>query len=72
MIETPDNLPSRQSRMDYFRAMVETHDTRLTDEEKEELASWESENLGTGEKATSDWPGWEKYIGPPPWKYEIN
>jgi hypothetical protein len=34
------------------------------------LHTWEREYVGasTGKFATSDWPGWEKYIGKPPWE----
>jgi len=36
--------------------------------EREELLRWESENLEGSSVGTSDWPGWVKYIGLPPWK----
>ena len=35
--------------------------------EKEELHVWEQKHIdGSGLYATSDWPGWEKYIGKKP------
>jgi len=35
--------------------------------EKDELHAWEKEHVdGSGRFATSDWPGWEKYIGKRP------
>jgi Meiotically up-regulated gene 113 len=36
----------------------------MPDEEKQSLHDWEREYVdGSGDFATSDWPGWEKYIG---------
>jgi hypothetical protein len=40
--------------------------TALPAKEKAALEKWESENLGKGNMGTADWPGWIKYIGPPP------
>lgn len=41
--------------------------TALPAEEKESLLKWEHENLGDSRcLGTADWPGWVKYIGPPP------
>ncbi|HTX21075.1 MAG TPA: GIY-YIG nuclease family protein [Candidatus Aquilonibacter sp.] len=40
----------------------------MPEKEKMELHAWERENLDGNKIATSDWPGWEKYIGKPPWK----
>src|SRR5690606_12797341 len=35
--------------------------------ERAELESWERSNLtGDGEIATSDWPGWSRYLPPRP------
>lgn len=34
--------------------------------ERAELEEWERRNIDGGRVATSDWPGWEKYIGPFP------
>jgi hypothetical protein len=40
----------------------------LPPEEKRDLEKWEHENLGRRDVClgTTDWPGWIKYIGPPP------
>jgi len=38
----------------------------MPESEKKELLAWEKTHLGHGTFATSDWPGWEKYIGEPP------
>ncbi|HVU26979.1 MAG TPA: GIY-YIG nuclease family protein [Verrucomicrobiae bacterium] len=40
----------------------------MPEEEKMALRVWERENLDGCKIGTSDWPGWEKYIGKPPWK----
>lgn len=37
----------------------------MPEKEKEALHEWERTHLGHG-FGTSDWPGWEKYIGKPP------
>jgi hypothetical protein len=53
---------------DYFRRLVEATAT-LPEEERKALEEWEAENVGKPNGlATSDWPGWVKYIGDPPWK----
>lgn len=38
----------------------------MPEEDRMALEAWEAANTGGG-VATSDWPGWEKYIGQPPW-----
>ncbi|WP_225856740.1 GIY-YIG nuclease family protein [Achromobacter xylosoxidans] len=36
----------------------------LSSAERERLHAWEAEHLGkSGKYGTSDWPGWERYIG---------
>ena len=52
--------------------MLDAYNNVLSDDERKELAACEKENLGQSEKATSDWPGWIKYIGLPPWKVKSN
>ena len=48
--------------------MVAAGETMPPDE-KRHLEAWESEFvLGGGEFGTSDWPGREKHVGPPPTK----
>jgi hypothetical protein len=50
----------------YYERMVDVGE-QLPEDEMNELLAWERENIPKGEK-TSDWPGWKKYIGLPPWK----
>jgi hypothetical protein len=53
----------------WFKQMVEASEYLLTEEDKKLLEEWDREVVdGSGKYATSDWPGWEKYIGLPPWK----
>jgi hypothetical protein len=53
--------------------MNETLKNILSDSEKLELAEWEKKNIGaSSDKGTSDWTGWRKHIGPPPWEIESN
>lgn len=68
------NLPPSLSdeNMAWYQKMMDTYHNTLTAEEKNALAEWEKENLGKDEKATSDWPGWQKHIGLPPWKVRSN
>jgi len=35
----------------------------MPDAEREELERWERENVDGSAIGSSDWPGWEKYIG---------
>lgn len=49
--------------MRWYRGLVETYNTRLTEEELKSLAQYEASPNFT---CTSDWPGWEKHLGPPP------
>lgn len=53
--------------MMWYRAMRTTYEA-MSLEEREHLHAWELENLPDSLLATSDWPGWEKYIGKPPWE----
>jgi len=59
-----------EEHMAWYRKMIDAYDNLLSEEEKRALAEWEKNNLP--DKATSDWPGWIKYIGPPPWKVRAN
>ncbi len=54
--------------LEWYRKMINAYDELLTSEEKAKLLEWEKENLGREEIGTSDWPGWEKHIGLPPWQ----
>lgn len=53
--------------MEYTRRQFEAYETTL-EEDKQRFHAFEGEHLGDGPTGTSDWPGWEKYIGKPPWK----
>ncbi len=52
---------------EYYRKMIDTYE-KLTGEEKEDLHLWEQDHLVGGGLAFADWPGWESYIGLPPWR----
>lgn len=52
--------------LEWTGKMIETYKS-MSDEEKQELAEWERTHVdGSGRVATSDWPGWERYIGKRP------
>jgi hypothetical protein len=50
----------RQLLLDWYGEMLGAYRERMTDADRAELAAWEKENLGT--LATSDWPGWERFL----------
>lgn len=51
------------SFLEYVAAIVGCY-SALPPDERQRLHTWESEYLdGSGNYRTSDWPGWEKYIG---------
>lgn len=55
--------PSGFSPLEWFAMMYGVY-RAMPESERQELFSWEQEHLdGSGNFATSDWPGWEKYIG---------
>lgn len=56
--------------LEWYRKLVDAYDRLLSPEEKVQLHEWEKEHLGDGNLATSDWPGWERHIGLPPWRVE--
>ncbi|MCK2240983.1 MULTISPECIES: hypothetical protein [unclassified Crossiella] len=58
----------RQTFMDWFEAMRQAYEQRLTDQQRAELHAWEEANLDGHSVATSDWPGWVPLIGAPPWR----
>jgi hypothetical protein len=67
-----NNKISQNRSMGWTQAMLNTFAV-LSEEEKAKLHDWEKENLGNPNQpdvGTSDWPGWRKYIGPPPWRRE--
>lgn len=51
---------------DYMAAQQGAY-AAMPQDEKNELHQWEVENLHGDTVGTSDWPGWTKYIGLPPW-----
>jgi hypothetical protein len=58
--------------LEYCAAMIGCY-SALPKIEQDELHAWESSHVdGSGNFGTSDWPGWEKYIGKfePPRKQE--
>lgn len=60
------NKVRRDALLAWFEKMVEAHKL-LTEEEREELAEWDRTRVdGSGKVSTSDWPGWEKYVGKMP------
>jgi hypothetical protein len=51
------------SFLEYCAAMVGCY-SAIPAHERDDLHAWESEHVdGSGVYGTSDWPGWEKYIG---------
>ena len=56
----------REESLTWYDKMIDTSD-RLSEEEKQDFDAWESTHVdGSGLCSTSDWPGWEKYIGKKP------
>jgi hypothetical protein len=61
-----NNKERRDALLAWYEKMVETH-RLLSDEEKKDLAEWDRTKVdGSGKVGTSDWPGWEKYLGKKP------
>src|SRR5262245_29575607 len=54
------------ARMMTYYAMMQGAYSAMSDDEKRSLEAWERANLDGCAVATSDWPGWSKYIGPIP------
>lgn len=49
--------------LEYAAAMVGCY-AAMPEHERQQLHEWEVEHLdGSGDVGTSDWPGWQKYIG---------
>ncbi len=55
----------RERLRDWFAMMVGVAKA-MPESERRELEEWERANLNGCTIGTSDWPGWEKYIGKPP------
>ena len=53
----------------YMTKVVKAYES-MPEEEKEELHRWEQEHLDGHSVATSDWPGWERYVRKAHWKLE--
>lgn len=49
----------------YFHGMMGAY-SAMSEQERAALAEWEEQNLDDHSIGTSDWPGWQKYIGPKP------
>jgi len=49
----------------WFEKMLATY-RALSEEERQALEEWERTHLDGRSAGTSDWPGWEKYIGKRP------
>ena len=49
----------------WYDKIHEAHEV-MPEEERQELAEWERPHLDGSMVATSNWPGWEKYIGKRP------
>ena len=47
--------------LDWYGDMIAAYRGQLTDEDRADLHAWEDANLG-GELATSDWPGWQRFL----------
>lgn len=57
----------RQLLLNWYEQMTLCFERELTSEEREDLARWDREWVDGGAGiGTSDWPGWEKHIGPRP------
>lgn len=63
---------SSEENVQWYSRMVELFENTLSEKEKQDLERWEKKNLDSETVATSDWPGWKKYIGPPPCKWRSN
>lgn len=64
--DNPRPLVRFTESRDWMAAMMGVYAT-LPEREREELHAWEAQNLDGATMGTSDWPGWAKYIGEPPW-----
>lgn len=59
--------PHQRFFLAWYERMAECA-KKLPPDELAALEKWERENLDGHSIATSDWPGWAKYLPPPPWK----
>ncbi len=61
-----------KDHIEWYRKLVHAYEHVLTEEEKDALHEWERQHLDGTTVGTSDWPGWKKHIGLPPWKWKAN
>jgi len=54
-----------EATTDWYAKLIEAYRV-MSDEEKKELEEWEKKNVNGHSVVTSDWPGWERYIGRKP------
>jgi hypothetical protein len=57
----------RDNLIAWFSRMVDAS-MKMSEEDKRALKEWEAANLDGRNVATSDWPGWEKFVGKKPEK----
>jgi hypothetical protein len=55
----------RDNMLDWFTRMVDAS-VKMSEADRRALNEWEAANLDGKKAATSDWPGWEKYLGKKP------
>ena len=55
----------REAWLDWIGRTIAAYNA-MSGEEKQELHDWEREHLDGCTGATSDWPGWRRYVGPQP------
>lgn len=52
-----------RSELMQYATMINYAYSEMSISERIALESWERDNVSGGDKATSDWPGWVKFIG---------
>lgn len=57
-----------RNNLRWYEAMVNIYNFHLSEAEKKELAEWEIQHIDSESTILPDWPGWQRYIGLPPWK----
>ena len=67
------SLPNDRLAIGWYRRMQHALDNEMSPDEVAEFERWEAEHVkGDGEFTSTDWPGWARIIGPPPWEYGKN
>lgn len=59
-------MADHTTRLDFRPIIITGVYAALPPHERAALEQWERENLDGRTVASSDWPGWDKYIGPAP------